>query len=106
MPKHPLSVTLEADNITWLKGRVGATGKRSISELIDTLVTEARAGRAVSAPRSVVGTIDVDPNDPLLEHADELIEMEFARSLSRPTMVRERPPAYGRASKSRKARRG
>ena len=106
MPKQALSVTLEADNITWLRGRVAATGTRSISGLIDALVTEARAGRASTAPRSVIGTIDIDPNDPLLEHADELIEMEFVRSIARPAMVRDHPPGYGRAPKARKARRG
>jgi len=47
MAKQPISVTLEADNLMWLKGRVGATGLRSVSELLDRLVTQARSSGAL-----------------------------------------------------------
>jgi hypothetical protein len=35
MTKQAISVTLEADNLMWLKGRASATGVRSVSELLD-----------------------------------------------------------------------
>ena len=66
MAKQAISVTLEADNLTWLKGRAGAAGLRSVSELLDQLVTAARASGRVGPSRSVVGTIDLDASDPWL----------------------------------------
>ena len=105
MPKNAISVTLEADNLTWLKGRAGAAGLRSVSELLDRLVTAARASGQVGPSRSVVGTIDLDPGDPWLEDADAAVRDMFDHSLRRPLMVREASPAYGAPGK-KKARRG
>ena len=59
MAKQAISVTLEADNLTWLKGRAGAAGLRSVSELLDQLVSAARAAGRTGPARSVVGTIDI-----------------------------------------------
>src|SRR5574342_927872 len=95
MSKQEISVTLEADNVTWLKGRAGAAGARSVSELLDRLVTAARQSGEIGPSRSVVGTIDVDPGDPLLERADEAVRHLFESSLGRPLMVREGMPEYG-----------
>jgi hypothetical protein len=94
MPKQAISVTLEADNVTWLKGRAGAAGLRSVSELLDQLVTTARESGGGRHTTSIVGTIDIDPGDPLLEHADEAIGALFDASLSRPLMVKEVAPQY------------
>ena len=105
MAKQAISVTLEADNLTWLKGRAGAAGLRSVSELLDQLVTAARASGRVGPSRSVVGTIDLDASDPWLEGADEAVRTMFDTSLGRPLMVKESSPAYGSAGKKR-ARRG
>jgi len=104
MPKQAISVTLDADNLTWLKGRAGAAGLRSVSELLDQLVTAARDSGRVGPSRSVVGTIDIDANDPLLEGADESIRGIYDASLRRPLMVRERAPAY-RVAGRKKGRR-
>jgi hypothetical protein len=100
MSRRAISITLQADNVTWLKGRVGAAGLRSVSELVDRLVTAARESGQIGPSRSVVGTIDVDPGDPLLERADAAVRGMFDMSLSRPLMVNEaraehrvRPPA-------------
>ncbi len=84
-----MSITLEADNVTWLKGRAGAAGLRSVSALLDQLVTAARASGGAGHRTSVVGTIDIDPRDPLLEHADEAVGDVFDASLSRPWMIKE-----------------
>lgn len=89
MPRRAISLTLDGDNITWLKGRAGATGVRSVSELVDRLVTAARQGGRGGPTRSVVGTIDIDASDPLLEAADEAVRSMYGRSLGRPIVARE-----------------
>lgn len=105
MPKHAISITLEADNLTWLKGRAGASGVRSVSELLDQLVTAAREAGGAGHTTSVVGTIDIDPGDPLLERADEAVGALFDASLSRPLLIKESAPQY-KISRPLKKRRG
>src|SRR5476651_235851 len=83
MPKQAISVTLDADNLTWLKGRAGAAGARSVSALLDRLVAAARESGAVGPSRSVVGTIDLAPGDPLLRRADAAVRGLFDASLGR-----------------------
>jgi hypothetical protein len=106
MPKQAISVTLDRDNLTWLKGRAGAAGLRSVSELLDQLVTAARDSGRVGPSRSVVGTIDIDANDPLLEGADTAIRGLFETALRRPLIVKERPAEYGAPPARKKGRRG
>ena len=105
MAKQAISVTLEADNLRWLKGRAGASGLRSVSELLDRLVSAARASGHVGPSRSVVGTIDVDASDPGLGGADEALRALFDASVGRPLMVKESSPVSGSGGKKR-ARRG
>jgi hypothetical protein len=105
MAKQAISVTLTADNLTWLKGRAGAAGLRSVSELLDQLVTAARASGHVGPSRSVVGTIDLNATDPWLEGADDALRAVVDASLGRPLMVKESSPEYGSGGKKR-ARRG
>ena len=95
MAKQPISVTLEGENITWLKGRAGAAGLRSVSELLDQLVSAARKSGTQGPSKSVVGTIDIDAADPMLRHADEAVGALFAASLRRPMMVKETHAEYG-----------
>jgi hypothetical protein len=104
MGKQAISVTLDADNLTWLKGRAGATGVRSVSELLDQLVSAARASGQVGPSRSVVGTIDVAGGDPWLEAADEAVRGMFDASLRRPLMVKEKTATYG--PRRKKSQRG
>ena len=103
MPRKAISVTLETENVSWLKGRAGAAGE-SVSELLDQIVTAARKGAHAGPARSVVGTIDVDSSDPLLERADAALLAVFDASLGRPLMVHE-ATTYRRSKKPR-ARRG
>jgi hypothetical protein len=107
MPKKGISVTLQDDNLLWLKSRTVATKGRSLSETLDALVTAARTTGDVpaSAVRSVAGTIDIANDDPNLERADEYIRGAVTASLSRPILVREDPPPYG-ARKTKGPRRG
>jgi len=105
MTKQAISVTLEADNLMWLKGRASAAGVRSVSELLDQIVSSVRSSGQVGPSRSVVGTIDIAASDPWLEGADDEVRGMFEASLRRPLMVKESSPAYGAAGK-RKTRRG
>ena len=106
MNKKAISVTLDADNLTWLKGRVGAAGLRSVSDLLDRLVTDARSRRSVAPVTSVVGTIDVDASDPLLLNADAAVRDLIDASLGRPLRVKEQRSVYAANTRRRKARRG
>ncbi|GMV20418.1 MAG: hypothetical protein AMXMBFR57_03670 [Acidimicrobiia bacterium] len=100
MPKSPLSVTLDADNLLWLKGRAAGRKKRSLSDALDEILTQARQGGAGGdMPRSVVGTIDVSVDDPNLDHADAAIASLFDTSVGRPVAVKESQPAYGKRTR-------
>jgi hypothetical protein len=105
MAKQAISVTLDTDNLTWLKGRAGAAGLRSVSELLDQLVTAARESGRVGPSRSVVGTIDIDASDPLLEGANEAVRGLYEISLRRPLMGKETTVEY-RIPRRKKGRRG
>ena len=71
MSKRAVSVTLRPDNVLWLKTRVKATGGRSLSEALDELITEARAGAGASAVtiRSVLGNAQIPRSDAALSRA-------------------------------------
>ena len=92
--KKALSVTLDRDNVLWLKSRAGAAGAGSVSQLLDRIVTQARGSGHLVVARSVVGTIDIDAADPGLATADADVHALFDRSLGRPVLLRERPPTY------------
>jgi hypothetical protein len=98
MARRALSVTLESDNVTWLKGRAGATGD-SVSSVLDRIVGEARRSGGHVPVRSVVGTIDIDSSDAGLADADAAVRSLFEASLRRPLVVRESRARF-------KARRG
>jgi hypothetical protein len=89
MSKKAVSLTLDEDNLLWLRGR--GYGRGNLSAAVDELITEARAGRLGEAltVRTVVGSIDLPADDPLLERADATMRDLFAASLSRPIQVRE-----------------
>lgn len=108
MAKQPISLTIEVTNLLWLKGRARVLAGGSVSEAVDQLVAEARAGRLgrVEPSRSVVGTIDL-AQDPLLTDADAAIRAIFAGSLAR--SVGPSDPRASRSSRTRsrkKAARG
>jgi len=103
MPKKPVSVTLDADNLLWLRGRTVGDGRRSLSDTLDRIVTEARLGSDAGSIRSVVGTADISGDDPGLDAADGYVQGLFARSAARPMLARERRLA---SKPARKRRRG
>jgi len=103
MPKKPLSVTLDQENLLWLQGRAASRKRRSLSDALDEIVTTARlGGLAADAPRSVVGTIDIAADDPDLAKADAYVREVFERSQAQSWLVRERPPARRRPARSRR----
>jgi len=91
--KQAISITLHRDNLVWLKGQAAARTGGNVSEVVNTLIREARAaGRTdPAAVRSVVGTIDL-PDDDALAEAGAYVRAMFDRSLTRPMLVRETPP--------------
>jgi hypothetical protein len=105
MNKAAISVTLDPDNLRWLRGRAAAEGLRSVSEFLNRLVTAARTRGHSSGRRSVVGSIEIAPEDPALDTADQLIRGLFAASLGREMAVRESGPVYGARGKGKRARR-
>ena len=94
MGKRAISVTLHTENLTWLKARAGAIGSRSVSDLLDQLVANARKATPGGAVRSVVGTIDIAADDPMLEGADEVLRLLVNSSLGRPNVVKESRRSY------------
>jgi hypothetical protein len=99
--KKAISVTLAEANLLWLRGQAARTAKGSVSDVLDRLVSDARAGGRTdpAAVRSVVGTVDLPDDDPDLAQADAYVRSLFAASARRPLLVREKAP-------SKKARRG
>src|SRR5918996_1187039 len=102
MPKKAVSITLNESNLLWLKGRARVRAGGSLSEAVDQLIDEARAGKlgAAAPPRSVVGTIDV-PDDAVLLKAAAEVQGLFDSSLARPIVVHEDRPA-GAVSKPKR----
>ena len=92
MAKRAISITLEEDNLLWLHGQTRGSGKRSVSQIVDGLVADARAAGRVHADsiRSVVGTIEIAATDPGLADADRTIRRLFATPRRRARRPRRR----------------
>ena len=99
MSKEAISVTLDIDNLLWLRGRAKASGRRSVSETLDRLIAEVRTGGRMleEGSRSVVGTIDIDTSDPALESADAVVRALFEVSALQPLRVHETTLPFGGA---------
>jgi hypothetical protein len=74
MGKKAVSITLDASNLLWLKGRARVLAGGSLSAAVDRLIDDARAGKlgAAETPRSVAGTIDIPDDAALLKTAEDL----------------------------------
>lgn len=103
MTKRAVSVTLSTDNLTWLRGRAGAGRARSLSDLLDQLVTLARSSGDMDMSRSVVGTIDFDASGAALTRNDRTIRDLFETSLV-PVAARERSPRFEPGRHGKKSR--
>ena len=67
--------------VLWLRERARVAARRSVSEALDELIAEARAGasRASHTVTSVVGSIRIAAFDPGLTQADAAIRRLFSR---------------------------
>jgi hypothetical protein len=97
--RKAVSVTMDEDNLLWLKAQAAATLKGSVSDVLDRLVREARLAGRTDAIRSVVGTVDLPHGD--LEQGDAYVRSMFDRSLGRPLLVKERRAARTRGTRRR-----
>jgi hypothetical protein len=91
--RKPVSVTLDTENLLWLKAQAIASDEGNVSRVLDRIVREAReAGRTgLLAGRSVKGTIGPLPEDDALTRAAAEVGAMFAESLGRSMGVVERP---------------
>jgi hypothetical protein len=80
MSKRAISVTIEAENLLWLKARTRATGSRSISAVLDDMVTEVR--KAPGPVTSTVGWVSFPEGEDGLRRGKEDIRELFDRSLA------------------------
>jgi hypothetical protein len=89
--KKPVSVTLDPQNVLWLKAQAAALPGRTASSIVDELVTDARLRGRINpaAVRSVAGTIDLSDSDPELKDADAYVRSVFDQSIRRPWRVKD-----------------
>ena len=108
MRRRPISVTIEEDNLLWLKAQAAATPRGSVSAVLDRLVADARVeGRMnMSAVKSVAGPIDLPADDPGLEGASAYMRDVFDWSLRRPMHVKEDGPLPAPPKRRSAKRRG
>ena len=94
MPKRAVSVTLDVDNLVWLRAQAG--GRRNVSRIVNELVGEARsAGRRFGdATRSVAGTVNLRNFDPAA--ADQEVRALFDAALRRRPAAPPRPAGRNR----------
>lgn len=88
-------MTLDTDNLLWLRAQAGPG--RSVSRLVDDLVSDARRGglRPDARVRSVAGTVDLRNFDP--EAANRDVRALFDTALNGGTAaVHERQARYDR----------
>ncbi len=99
-----ISITVDEDNLLWLKAQAAASAKGTLSAVVDRLIAEARAqgGAATAAMQSVAGTIDLPDDDPDLEQASAYVRTLFEQSLRRRIVVKEEAPKpAGRGARRR-----
>lgn len=100
-----MSVTLDADNVQWLKGRARITHSNNVSLLLDSLVTEARRARGSVGNRpfpSVVGMVDLS-DDPNLEQFDAARRQLWDAHLEKVLLMEDPSPS---SQKPRRRKRG
>jgi len=85
MNKRAISLTLGPENLLWLQGQARATGRRSVSDFLERLLSDVRTNGTTSrrAGRSVVGSVRISESDPDLLKADTTVRALFTASLAR-----------------------
>lgn len=97
MARQPVSLTIDEANLAWLRGLTARSGARSVSETVNRIIAAARESgtHARASARSVVGSIDLAPDDPGLDRADEAVREYVRQSLARDLTVHEASARYG-----------
>jgi len=85
MNKQAISVSLDPGNLLWLRAQAASSGCRSVSEMLDRMIREARTNGRMQdeSIRSVVGTIRIAESDPSLCTADSAVRALFSAALGR-----------------------
>lgn len=83
MSGKTIPLELDPQNLLWLKARAHAAGDRSLSDVINEIVTRARGSSGRGEIRSVVGKAQITPDDPDLAGADAAIRALFEESRNR-----------------------
>jgi hypothetical protein len=105
MPKTPISVTLDEENLLWLRARARTGKARSVSEALDLVLTAARQSGYGVDMRSIAGTVDIASTDPALLTADAELQALFddwrTRASTMPGATRGASPSSRRRKAAR-----
>ena len=106
--RKAISVTIDVDNLLWLKGQARASARETLSSVIDRIITEARLeGRTQPGViRSVKGSIELPDDDLDLKAADAYVQAIFDGSLRRPLLLKEARAPYKAGNRSKAPQRG
>lgn len=101
MNKQAISVTLDVDNLLWLQAQTRSQRRRSVSDMLDSLIRQARARtkNQASSHRSIVGTARIVDADANLDTADVAVRAFFSTALERQTTM-----AHGHVARPKRAR--
>ncbi len=85
MSTKSVNVNLDPGNLIWLKAQAIASGRRSLSEVLNEVIVKVRTGGRAVPPevKSVVGKVTISKDDPDLEGADEAVRALFREPSSR-----------------------
>lgn len=108
MNKQAISVTLEAENLLWLRAQALSQRSRSLSQMLDDLIREARTinQSRESAGRSVVGTVRITDADPNLDTADAAVRAFFSAALGYHTEKEQKSTAHSKTRRRAVTRKG
>jgi len=91
MPKQPVSVTLDADNLLWLRARAVSRKRRSLSDALDEILKMIRKsdGKADAAAK-IMKRFDLDEEqaDAMADFVEELLERMGVDAIAEPTTHR------------------
>ncbi len=78
-----VTLELESSNLLWLEDQAIASGRRTLSEVVNEVLAKVRGKSEPRAAPSVRGLIEIAEDDPNLEGADAALRALFAESFER-----------------------
>ncbi len=100
MSKSAISVSLQSDNLVWLRGRALAAGGLSVSATLDRLIQAARGGALDLPSESIAGAVRIAPDDPERLEADAAVRRLVLRTRNRASAGPSRRPAARRRARA------